>query len=219
MNQSKPIIDRMVAPVVTDEVASMITMLFSLPRATVGIDAHVVFPGMGELCRETQAVSAWEKTTDARYFLVAGTNPSEDTQHRVTISELTRTSNLTKLSGVITQEVAAHTPSQAEWVVDKVQELGITSIGLHAPPYHLPRAYCTILKVFQKRGLSPIAIIPYPTRMAPGATVPEIGCSAEQMFYGEAQRIRLYQQKGDVSTLGELKDHIDWMWQQPILGK
>lgn len=213
-------IPRMVERIVeADEIAeigAMTMMLYGLPRPE-GVDAITVYPGLGEHWRVEQAVDAWEANPRTNNLLVAGTNPEEKTQIKLTMDALVdEPFNLRRTVGVHTQVAAANTPGQADWVAEKIKDLDIRTMSLYVSPYHLLRAYCTTLKTLEKHDIR-IPIIPMPIRMSPDTIIPETGATPVEMFNGEVKRIKTYQPKGDVATLPELEDYLGWLWKQPIL--
>lgn len=196
---------------------AMAMMLYSLPRPTDRLDAIAVLPGLGEDWRLIDAVNAWQAHPSLRHLLVAGTNGAERTQVQPDIAYLQQPPvNLRRLENVHTQVSAQHTKEQAEWLVGQVAEHEITSLGLYVSPYHLLRAYCTVLKAFQ-RAKVPIALIPLPVAKPPQTPIPETSATGWQMVDGEVKRIQVYQEKGDVVSYDELQEYINWLWNQPVL--
>lgn len=198
------------------DIALMAMMTYTLPRPIAKVDAIVVYPGMGEASRVMEAVSSWERSTVARHFLIAGVYDIEDTFEKITIESLSgEPYNLKKKNGVVIQETANHTKDQADWVAKQTVEKKFASIALFAPAYHLLRAYATTLKSLQTVNET-IPIIPMPIQSSPNTRSSETGMDMWEMSPAELQRITRYQGKGDVSMLTELKDYINWSWEQSI---
>lgn len=213
--------DRMVERIVDWDQAStalaMATMLYGLPRPVGDVDAIAVQPGLGENWRIIDAVEAWNESASAKRLLIAGLYDGETTKVLPTIENLSRPPfNLRRTEGVHIQASADHTRAQAEWLAKQVRENGVGSLALFVSPYHLLRAYCTVLKTFTKAGLR-IPIVPMPVAVAPTAIVPETGVNAWEMSPGEKERIFKYQELGDVATLDELMDYLRWLCEQPIM--
>jgi len=209
-------VERIVEADEAAEIGAMTMMLYGLPRPEE-VDAVTVYPGLGEHWRVEQGIAAWERTPSARHLVIAGTHPDERTQIPLTMDALVSDPfNLRRTDGVVTQVAAQNTPDQANWVAERIKELDIRTMSLHVSPYHLLRAFCTTIKTFEKHDLR-IPIIPMPVRMSPDTIIPEVGVRPVEMFNGEVKRIKTYQAKGDVATLPELEDYIDWMMKQPIL--
>ena len=77
-----------------------------------------------------------------------------------------RSLGLRRIDGVHLQaEPAPNTALQAKWIVSQVRDHGITSLALAVSPYHLPRAYLTLLKAFNEVGVR-LPIIPVPVAVA-----------------------------------------------------
>ena len=215
-------IPRVVGKDLSTELVSMAIMLYSMPRRERNCEALLVYPGMGETWRVEEIIRAWNppRSSCVKYLLIAGTEwHKETTAVRPPIVE-----NLKKppyylmdTCGVHAQYHARHTKDQAEWVVARVQELEIKSLALYVSPYHLLRAYLTLLKTFINQKVERIPMIPVPVAISPAKIIPETGTDAWSMVQGEMDRIKVYQQKGDVATLEELQDYLKWLWQmEPI---
>lgn len=209
-------IPRVVEETQRNILAKMTAMILSLPRVVT--DAITVFPGRGENERLQHAVKVWETNPTGRFFLVAGTKwTTEKTTAQPTMELLSQEQyGLKTTNGVIIHNHANITTEQTGWVVLNIQKLGITSIGLVVTPYHLIRAYLTLLKETLKSGIQ-IPIIPLPVPKAPDALVLEDNTDAWALFDGEMARILTYQEKGDVATPEELKKYLAWLWKQPLL--
>lgn len=203
------------------QISSMALMLFTIPRPIDLVDVFVVLPGMGEEWRLIQAIQAWDSSLTARYLLITGVYGGEGTYVLNTMERLMAPPfNLKRLDGVVIQPDGLdvhHTGDQTKWIIAQINVLNITSLALCVSPYHLLRAYGTLLKAFGKFNQRQIPIIPMPVVMSPDVIIPETGIDAWEMFHGEVARILKYQEMGDVATYDELKIFISWLWCQPII--
>ncbi|MDD5031652.1 MAG: ElyC/SanA/YdcF family protein [Patescibacteria group bacterium] len=198
---------------------SLATFILTIPDVTVYVDALAVFPGMGEDERLTSAIINWQLSmmepvkTFHRHLIIAGHNHDEKTTKILTLDALKRPPfDLKRTDGVIIEEEAKNTKEQARQVLTRVKQFNLKSLALFASPFHLPRAYLTLLKTFIKAGLKEVAIIPGQVCKSPGSIIPEFGTTAWEAVAGEAQRIIKYQGKGDVATLNELREYLAWLW-------
>ena len=208
-------IPRLVEPHIGTELFTMAHMIASTPCPIDKVDAIAVMPGLGEDIRIISAVNAWESNPQARYFLVAGANPTERTQKQPTMEFLRDNPiNLRRLDGVETQISAEHTLEQAEWLMERVRSLDIKSMALFVSHWHLPRAYSTVIKTMLED--KPIPIFPVSVFTSPNAITPETKASVTAMSAGEAERICKYQGLGYVVTLEELQAYLGWLWEQDI---
>ncbi len=214
-------IPRIVEEKPANELFKAATAILSLPR--VYTQAITIFPGMGEMWRLEHAVKIFKASANYQYLLAAGSEWKKEVTPSQPSTELLK-SNPYRLSDcdlrhVHIQEHARHTPDQAYWVVQKVKELEIKSLSLVVSPYHLPRAYRTLLKQFIKTGNGYIPIIPIPVPMSPFKIIPESNADSWTMMDGEAERIEKYQGQDfqDVATLPELKTYLDWLWKHPLI--
>lgn len=207
--QEKLLIERVEDRTEASEIAAMIMIYYSIP-CLENMDALVVFPGLGETWREFEASKYWNMGF-GKYFLVAGVYGKDEKRYvKQGLKDVKRK------EGFYKQAHADNTRHQAEWVSDKVDELGIKTIALYVSPYHLMRASLTLIKIMRAREKG-ILIIPRPVNIPPSKIIPCVGKSAWDLVAGELKRIKAYQQKGDVATFDEIKEYIEWLWQQPQL--
>jgi len=211
-------ISRLVPDDTTSRIAAMAMLVYSLPPVPTHVDALVVFHGLGEHWRIQHALHWWHHPAfTGRFLLIAGCNAQETTAEAMTIDRLRQAPfHVQRLEGVRTKPHALHTQDQAEWIGDCVAACGVTSLALFASPYHILRAYLTLLKTLLKRQHR-LPLLPMPTPMPPAQLVPEYGVPGWAMIPGEIHRIHAYQAEGNVATLEELRDYLHWVWQQPLL--
>ncbi|WP_373320572.1 hypothetical protein [Rhizocola hellebori] len=194
------------------DVMKALTMILALPQSAADhVDALVIAAGQGEEWRFTHAIGAWEAKPDLRYLLVANGNPAEATYVEITLDYL-RSLGLRRTEGVHVQaEPAPNTGLQAAWIVSQVQSRGITSLALAISPYHLPRAYLTVLKACNASGVR-LPVIPVPVAVSPHTPVPETGATGYALVPGEVKRILAYMDQGWVATPEELQQYLGWLW-------
>lgn len=202
----------------TTQLVSMAMMLYSIPNILIPItDAVCVFPGLGESWRVKHAIKLYENNVPLiEYLMVAGHNPSEKFFEDFSMEGLRKDPfNLIHVEGLITTAHATNTVEQCQWVCSIVKEHGLTGITLTASPYHLLRAYLTLLKTFLKEGFDEIPlIIPSPAIVPPHEVIPETGINAWGMSPAEIMRIPKYQELGDVATFEEFKQYLkNVVWQ------
>jgi hypothetical protein len=194
------------------DIVAMAIVLYSVPSVLDNVNALAVMPGLGEFWRIKHAITVWEKST-ASHLLIAGHNHHEKFWRNLDIDTLTKPPfHLRRVGGVRVEARADHTKAQADWLVANIQELNITSLALFVSPYHLLRAYCTVLKAFYRLNVRPIPMIPMSVAISPDTLVPETETNAWGMIPGEVKRIIAYQEKGDVATLTELQQYISLIW-------
>ncbi|MER7279132.1 hypothetical protein ABT369_32310 [Dactylosporangium sp. NPDC000244] len=200
-------------------VAAAITMILTLPQpAAQRVDAIAIASGQGEQWRFTHAIRAWEANPRLRRLLVANANPAEATYVEITLDHL-RGLGLRRTEGVHVQpEPAADTGRQAVWIAEQVRAHGIGGLALAVSPYHLPRAYLTVLKELLRRGLR-VPLLPSPVAVPPHRRIPETGATAHELVPGELRRILTYMREGWVATPEELREYLRWLWDthEPLL--
>ncbi|MFD6753530.1 YdcF family protein [Micromonospora gifhornensis] len=194
------------------EVMKVLTVILTLPQSAADhVDALVVATGQGEEWRLTHAIRNWETNPTLRHLLVANGNPDEETYVEITLDYL-RSLGLRRINGVnIQAEPAPNTGLQAAWIVDQVHARGITSLALAVSPYHLARAYLTVLRAFTRSGLR-LPMVPLPVAVPPDTPVPETGATAYDLVPGEIKRILNYMDNGWVATPEEVQQYLQWLW-------
>ncbi|MCM0678668.1 YdcF family protein [Micromonospora phytophila] len=194
------------------DVMKALTVILTLPQSAADhVDALVIASGQGEEWRFTHAIRTWEANPGLRHLLMANGNPAEETYVEITLDYL-RSLGLRRIDGVHVQaEPAPNTGRQAAWIVDQVKGRGIRSLALTVSPYHLPRAYLTVLKACDSSGVR-LPIIPAPVAVPPDTPVPETGATAYDLVPGEVKRILTYMDEGWVATCEDLQQYLQWLW-------
>ncbi|MFI5841163.1 YdcF family protein [Catenuloplanes sp. NPDC051500] len=194
------------------DVMRAMTAVLSLPQSAAdSADALIVPSGQGEEWRITHAIRLWEANPRLRLLLIANGNPAEVTYDALTLDYL-RGLGLRRMDGVHVQaEPAPNTALQALWIADRVQALRIASFGLVVSPYHLLRAYLTVLKALDRAGAR-VPMWPVPVAVSPETRVPETGATAYDLLPGEVSRIISYMDRGWIASTGELQSYICWLW-------
>jgi hypothetical protein len=197
------------------DMVAMATMILSIPSNT-RTEAFVVWPGLEHRSPVRQAVELWKARSD-QDLIIAGYHEPEVAERELSTEALRSTFGLPEGEYLHSQVHARHSKDQAEWVADRVQDIGAESITLFAPAFHIVRAYITQLESFRRRGLE-VCMVPMPTPIPPGRKV-ELAPHQEQwdLVAGEVARIQAYQEKGDAVTFLQLREYIDWMYSQPFL--
>ncbi|MDO8482070.1 MAG: hypothetical protein Q7S75_03230 [bacterium] len=202
------------------EQISLAVFSLTLPQQLAyEVDALCVFTGQGEDARVIQPIKAyWEnEKTKNRFLLVPGYHKDEHTWREITKETLSQKPfEIKRLKGLHVSSSFVTTRDQAQWAIEKVKELGITSCGILSSQFHLVRAYATTLACMHAADIK-IPIIPIPIYVAPSSVIPETAVTAWDMLQGEVERISAYQKKGDVISYEKFREYIDWLWEQQII--
>lgn len=179
----------------------------------------LVYPGIYDVDTDLMLMAAlrdWEfEDNDNKHcLLVAGQHPEASNRPKL------KALNGSEINGVkiYSQANADNTPQQAAWVADMVEQLGLEALAIRAHPFHGARAFLTQLATFKKRGLDrKVVLLPWWRPFNPFAQRPltepwpeEVWSDAE-LIPGEAKRIHDYSAKGDVASLADLKEYVDWL--------
>ena len=99
---------------------------------------------------------------------------------------------------IISEETGAHTRGEADATLRIAKEKNWQRLIVVTTAYHLPRVFLTWLKAIHDEGY------PLELTMIPVQGVPEFKQQNEdELFAQETERIRLYQEKGDVASFEE----------------
>lgn len=199
---------------------ALLTYALALPRPIRQCDALFVPQGLGEYSRISHTVDAWEQGV-ANHLVVAGCHVNDFGAFEMSTTELVERFGLTRTENVHTQPNALNTPDQTNWVAQQCVENGITSIALMCPSYHMLRQLLTLHVSLRRAGLR-IPVIPVPLHLPPSSLTPatqagETELTGISMVDSELDRIRRYQEKGDVATVEEYLEYLEWLWTQPII--
>lgn len=204
-----------------DEVVAMAMMAYNIPGLQC-CDSIAVFPGLGEKSRISHAIDMMNNdTSQFRFLLVAGLDKKrERTSEELTIQLLQDNYDLYphQASRVVSQIYANNAKHQADWTAISVKSYDIEGLALVVTPFHLLRAYLTLLKSLKNLKIQ-IPVIPVPAWKAPGHLIEEHAdqrMNAWQLVPGEVKRILEYGAKGDLLTYPEFVEYIDWLWELKI---
>lgn len=205
--------ERVVATEEMSNVVALAISLLTLPQTLTKPKAFIFVPGLiGEEYRVIRTIERWEETPDVPYLLIPG-HIKENPLHLSIENLQLPPFNLKRTDGVICTPYGENTKIQAEWCADLVEKLRIDHLRLFTAPFHLLRSYLTFLKSFLSRSLKPI-MIPEITTISPFWEIAVVKANGWQLISSELQRIRVYQEKGDVATYKECKDYLAWLWSQ-----
>ena len=87
-----------------------------------------------------------------KFLLVAGYTEEEEVARDFTVKAVSSLIGFNP-KRVRAQGVANHAGQQAEWIAGNVQELGITSLTVHASSFHIQRAWRTVLESLRRRDI------------------------------------------------------------------
>ena len=211
---------RLSPPTPQSEAVALATWVHTIPR--IATDAIAINMGLGEFVRLTHAIKR-RRELNIPFLIVTGTNSGETTYEALTLERLQQSPyDVNDIGRVLTQVATAHTSTQAVWLVGQVRKCGIRSVELHAPPYHVERAFLTVLAAMKGDYF---ILTPYATPLPPDFVVPEYlpeeRITLDMMVHGEVDKIGKYSQQkadgqpGDVAGRGQLMSYLDWLHKQP----
>lgn len=119
---------------------------------------------------------------------------------------------------LVSQVLAANAPAQAAWLADQIKQLGLTAVALRTHPSHTARAFQTLLRELEKRGLDrTVVLLPWwrpchPYREYP-LTEPweDVRYSNAFLLAGEAVRNCNYAPL-DVASAGAVQGYVNWLF-------
>jgi uncharacterized SAM-binding protein YcdF (DUF218 family) len=114
---------------------------------------------------------------------------------------------------VVLEEKSLNTREQAVEIMTLAAARGWKRIIITVSHYHQYRAYLTLLKAMQQRGML-LEMINAPARQLPWFTPGEDGTRAD-LLQDEFDRIERYGSKGHVATYAEAIAYLQWKHAQP----
>jgi len=159
---------------------------FQLPEK---VSAIVCFPGEGEKDRIDLAIELFEESVYGTLLLFAGSQ-DDITEKR-------------KSERIFYQGRANNTPEQAEWVLKVLKDKNKKSFVLTTAFYHLPRAFLTMLRQIYNMKLQNYFA------MVPAILPPKNHSFSEERVGAEIERIKIYQEKGDVASFDMFFEYFE----------
>lgn len=207
-------IGRIVQETEVGRLFQLVTCLSNLPKQN-DAEALVIINGLAEPQRTQEVVNIWNEGI-GRYLLVTSPGLYERTPYRFTIKELVETFGLTRKSGVYTQVTPVpDTRDHSRWAIEHLKDLGVTSANVYTSFYHMPRTFLTMLRCMIDADIARrLNLYPCPIKISPFEISPEINSPMHTLCEGEAQKIPIYQEKGDIASHEEFMTYIEWMWNQ-----
>jgi hypothetical protein len=153
MDEAEKVQESRKSPETTESILySLATHVLSLPISLIDANtARVVMAGEGEDWRIQHGVDDYNERGGR--LLIAPNNTRENTSKPLTLEILQESFGL-KLrdpESVIVGIHAEHTREQAEWFYQHHRKYSFESATIYASPYHVVRAYLTVLKYFLNR--------------------------------------------------------------------
>lgn len=206
------------------------TLLGGIPtEGVVDVEAIAAWPGIMLDAAVKHAASYWNGGS-GRHFLVAGYHDAVPAEEIFGSRYLCNNYGLVRTRNIHTQVHARHAGEQAEWLADKVVELGIESLALSIPNFHMARGYLTTIESLRRRGVM-IPIIPIIPRVspfehcvlnaAPGGARDK--CELDVIHAEANPRMMNYQKAkadgspGDVATDEFFYDYLKWLYEQQVV--
>jgi hypothetical protein len=216
MRDDQRLVPRLVESNENSQLFTITHSILTFPVSYSQFESLAVMPGLGEDSRVIKAIRIWEDNPHLRYLLVCGTNKSEVIQSQLSLDRLKEEPFLLRrVESVLTQVEAVHTREQTDWIIKHVETNNLTSLGLVVSHWHMTRAYLAILKSMLNAGVQ-IPIFPIVVSSSPETVIPEMKAKIKDLSAGEAERIKKYQEIGQIAYFDELMQYLEWLWSQDI---
>lgn len=202
--------------------ATVVMSILSIPRIEIAsFQSIVVFPGIGGQGTVHDAVEYMRSRPGTmRNLVVAGINPREAQENDFEILSAERLQkspfSIGQCLDVAVQGTAEHTLDQARWIANIFKEKGICRAIVTAAPFHLPRAFLTLISALKGVGCFETALIPLPGTVSPMTMLNEFGGTSWELFAGEMDRVRHYQEQGDILSNQDIETYFKWLWQNKM---
>ncbi len=204
-------------------IAACTMAILSIPRDhATKTEALVIFPGVNGLYRIGQGLSLYKQFENSPRLIIPGIHKKLEggwSYRLITDQNMSEFEaypyRISFTSEVHIQGYAAHTGEQAEWIADIIRREKIRSMTIVASPFHITRAYLTVLTALAARELKVICI-PYIPAMCVTVDQSEFGIGANQLklFPGEMRRIETYPLLAEYIESRTLERYLDWLWAQ-----
>lgn len=183
------------------KVAAAIMLILGVPLEKG--DAVVVLPG-GSTKRILYSFNLWQRGY-GKFFLIAGTGEEHPQEFKDFLDHFYAVNK--DCHYVCYQIRAINTLDQVNWVCGFLKERPeIARVIVSTELYHTPRVYLSFVRAFIENGLDErVMLIPAPTR-------PFDPDHNFNFIAGEVERIRRYQEKGDIAATEELYQYLLWHW-------
>ena len=189
----------------TDREAFM-AVLFNGPLAPT--DAICVFSGDG-ITRLQACVGALRQGI-AHWVLLSG--GVDDPPHSLTSADMTTRMVEYGLAPkrIVEDPDSRNTHDQAEWLAGFMQERDLESVTLVASPYHMPRAYLTVLQSLKNRDMTEdVLVLPLPAGQTEWWGCPDgLDVTRMDLFPGELAKIDEYGAKGHVASYADGLEYL-----------
>lgn len=198
-----------------------------LPKAAANRKfVPVLFLGLLDIEPTITVITAhkeWPHHSEQQMILVAGQHESAGNRQFLNEESLKRHLSGARDLELYSQVVADNTPEQARWLCEKVMSLGLNSIALCAPWFHIPRAYLTVVNTMNELGIY-FDLLPWPQELNPGTSYPFAGFADSgkniELLPGEFKRLFNYRGKGVANYevtdkyLNRLRESLANIWQK-----
>lgn len=170
--------------------------------------ALAIFPGGGNRTVSDKRISEVKWARFTWRVWVAGTRGDPEYTDDEVRSLISRKHILPPLLEI--QGVAEHTLNQMRWIVHLLLEKkNVCTIILSTAQYHLPRCVLTFVQTWKNEGdARKLRIFVLPTSNPKESDLNECNEGTSTNIEEELKRIALYQKKGHVATLRDLKNFL-----------
>lgn len=208
-------IDRVIPATEADELVALAAMLYGFPTRQYmhRMDSLAVFPGYVDLSVE-EAAAVFVHHERLKHFYVCGVHPNTPYHTPFTKERLGNAPFRVPINrSIVTQLNALHTRDQTEWLVSEIQSRGDRMVAVMVYPFHLLRAFSTLVHTIQTRNHYDTMVFPIPTPIDPRRTFPEINADAWELMPGEIRRIHCYRTHNWVASFERMQAYIKKMWE------
>ncbi|MEN9552393.1 MAG: hypothetical protein RI935_770 [Candidatus Parcubacteria bacterium] len=186
-------------------VAQIVQQLRLLPKDQhIGnVDAVSAIAGIQLDGSVLQAISMFDQQSSIRHCLITGYHGQKRVDEMFIQNKVADYFGSKRTDGLISQGKANHTGHQAAWITQHVKELGLESLIVIAPAFHLPRVYVTFLEALRRvlgdEGYLKFKLIPIAYGGNPEA--PELLDVAAEAEHGESDDSHEYRTVNQVMAV------------------
>lgn len=206
--------NRIFQATVYDKLIALAGMLYGFPTRSHMYRMHslAVFPGYVDRV-VTEAAALFVQHERLQRFFVNGVEPSVPFYVPLTEERLRDAPfRVPHTRQIITQVFAKHTKDQTDWLADRLIEHNETSVAVVIYPFHLLRAFSTLVRSLEERNRLDILVFPVVAQISPEDPFVELEADGWTLMPGEIRRIFEYRRQNGVASFETMQRYLHSLW-------
>jgi hypothetical protein len=208
-------VNRIFQATVYDKLIALAGMLYGFPTRSHMYRMHslAVFPGYVDRVVEEAAALFVQHERLQRFFVNGGVEQSVPFYIPLTDERLRDAPfRVPRNRQIITQVFAKHTKDQTDWLADRLIEHNETSVAVVVYPFHLLRAFSTLVRSLEERNRLDILVFPVVAQISPEDPFVELQADGWTLMPGEIRRILEYRKQNGVASFETMQKYLHSLW-------